>query len=474
MVVRDWSEIGPVRRLTDLVTRLARVPVVAALVALLVAVSAACNSVRPPALTVGDWSLSQADFFATLEKVSASPSALRALGVSGTEATQAAAGTKYPTTLTAAVLGLYAQSRITVDEANRRSVSATAEQRDQVAQQLAQQLGGGSSASGAAGGASPASLDVLGPLKDVLVDGVASQQALGETLLQGVDVTAQARAAYEAGQDQLQQSCASIILITVPNAETATQAPTAAELAALQPRVDAVKARLDGGADFAALASTDSDEPQSKARGGDIGCRTEAQAGQLPPDVVEAIFTAPVGSVSAPLNIGDGFVFVKVTSRETTPFEQVQAQFESQVRQTEGRARLGELLTRVFEEAKVTVDPLYGRWVAAEQTVVPPEGAQPAPTVPLLGGGAGEGPVVIGPDGQPVVPDGQPVVPGGGAGSPSSGAGATSSGATSSGATSSGSAGGSGSSTASTGSSATGASGSAGAPGTTAGTTPGS
>ncbi|MEZ5143674.1 MAG: peptidylprolyl isomerase [Acidimicrobiales bacterium] len=418
-------------------TRLPRLLVAAVLAALLAVVSGACAVVQPNALTVGSRSLSDQDFLDTMAKVSASPTLVQQLGVTGADATAAKNGQAYPTTMTAQVLTLYAQSWLFIDLVAQRGIAVTDQQREEGRQALAQLVGGSSSTQA---GASAASLDALGPLQPVLVEGYAAQTALGESLLNPDEVAAKGRAAYDANKDQLVQACASVILIAPPGADTATTAPSAADIDAQQARADSVKARLDGGADFAAVAATESAEPQSRAQGGSIGCRSRSQSASLPQEFVDALFVAPVGQVTGPLRSADGWYLIKVTSRDAPPYEQVQAQIESQVRQTDGQKAIGAAFAEAVKGMTVTVDPRYGRWDPAQQAVAPPQGAQPPPTSPLapgaraggtdLGGGVS---VQTGPDGQPqlVGPDGQPIDA-----SALGGGGAASSGAASSGAAS--------------------------------------
>lgn len=78
--------------------------------------------------------------------------------------------------------------------------------------------------------------------------------------------------------------------------------------------------RARAGEDFQTLARTYSSAP-SRANGGDLG---QIAQGDLHPDLEKTAFSLPVGSVSDPLPVEDGYRIVKViakTSGSTTPLE---------------------------------------------------------------------------------------------------------------------------------------------------------
>lgn len=432
-------------------TRLARSLILALVAALVLATTGACSVANPTALTVGTWTLSQSDFLDTLAKVSTKPVVAQQFDQSFKGASASTAGTtpsSYPTSLTAAMLSAFTTFRIWSDEAARRGITITDQQRQSMRSSINSQLASaGSSSTSGAVSPSSATADDLGALLPVAVDGLIAQDAIQNLLLDPNEVTAQARKAYDANRDQFVQSCSLLILIAPPGTTTSGQVPTAAQLDAVKGRADAVKARLDGGADFAAVASTDSDDSQSKADGGKIPCQSQSSAAQLPQEISDALFTAPVGAVTGPIRLSDGFYFFKVATRDATPFEQLQAQLETQVKQQLGQSVMNEAYVKAAAAVPVTVNPLYGTWDATKLLVDPPAGAQAPPTTAgALGGlSAGGYSVRTGPDGQPQIvgPDGQVVDPsalGGSGAADSSSAGSASSGAASSGAASSSSA----------------------------------
>ena len=114
---------------------------------------------------------------------------------------------------------------------------------------------------------------------------------------------------------------------------------------------DAIKAELDAGGDFAAIAQEKSIDPGSGANGGDLGFFAK---GMMVPEFETAAFAlANPGDVSAPVQSQFGWHIIKLEEkRQSSPpaFEQIAPQLQQQV------------LMRVFNEkveelmAGVTID----------------------------------------------------------------------------------------------------------------------
>lgn len=73
-----------------------------------------------------------------------------------------------------------------------------------------------------------------------------------------------------------------------------------------------LKKRIDGGEDFAKVAKEESEDPESAARGGDIGY---VLRGIAPPELEKAVFTMGVGETSAPILTEVGYNIVRVTEK---------------------------------------------------------------------------------------------------------------------------------------------------------------
>jgi len=129
----------------------------------------------------------------------------------------------------------------------------------------------------------------------------------------------QAREFYDSNMDRFEkpeQIKASHILIKVEPEDTdAIKADKRRRLAEL-------KARIDGGEDFAALASENSDCPSS-SNGGDLGLFGH---GQMVKPFDDAAFALSTGEVSEIVETRFGYHVIKVTEKTestTTPYEEV-------------------------------------------------------------------------------------------------------------------------------------------------------
>ena len=73
-----------------------------------------------------------------------------------------------------------------------------------------------------------------------------------------------------------------------------------------------LKEKIDGGADFATVAREESEDPESAARGGDIGV---VLRGVAAPQLEKAAFSLEVGKVSEPILTDVGYHVMRVTER---------------------------------------------------------------------------------------------------------------------------------------------------------------
>jgi len=75
---------------------------------------------------------------------------------------------------------------------------------------------------------------------------------------------------------------------------------------------EAVKKRLDAGEEFAKVAKEDSEDPESAARGGDLGY---VLRGVAPPELEKAAFTLGVGDTGGPIYTESGYNIIRVTEK---------------------------------------------------------------------------------------------------------------------------------------------------------------
>jgi parvulin-like peptidyl-prolyl isomerase len=73
-----------------------------------------------------------------------------------------------------------------------------------------------------------------------------------------------------------------------------------------------LKKKLDAGASFSEVARAESEDPETAARGGDLGYVIR---GVAPPDFEKAAFSLPVGEISEPINTEIGYNVIRVAEK---------------------------------------------------------------------------------------------------------------------------------------------------------------
>lgn len=102
------------------------------------------------------------------------------------------------------------------------------------------------------------------------------------------------------------------------------------EAAKLQQKAEDVLKQLKAGADFAALAAQNSDDPGTKTKGGDLGWIVR---GQTVKNFESAAFTLPLKQLSGVISTEYGFHLIEVLEREQArvlPFEEVKDKLAEQ------------------------------------------------------------------------------------------------------------------------------------------------
>jgi peptidyl-prolyl cis-trans isomerase C len=132
---------------------------------------------------------------------------------------------------------------------------------------------------------------------------------------------------------------------------------------------NAIKAELDGGADFAAIAKEKSIDPGSGANGGDLGFFGK---GMMVPSFEEAAFalTEP-GEVSAPIQSQFGWHIIKLgEKRQSQPptFEQVAPQIQQQVLMRSFNEKVEDLMSGVEIDI---ADPALAAAMEAQDAAAP-------------------------------------------------------------------------------------------------------
>jgi len=128
-------------------------------------------------------------------------------------------------------------------------------------------------------------------------------------------------AVYEKNKDAYAEPHVRQILVRAKGSEVALR-PGKPDLSVEQARAKAesLRARLAGGADFAALAKAESDDLGSLASGGDIGF---VQKGTTSAAFEAAAYSLPVGQLSGVIQTEYGFHILRVEERRPMPLEAV-------------------------------------------------------------------------------------------------------------------------------------------------------
>src|SRR5690606_1304217 len=113
-------------------------------------------------------------------------------------------------------------------------------------------------------------------------------------------------------------------------------------------KAEAIKAEIEGGADFATLAQENSVDTQSAVNGGDLGF---FRRGMMVQPFEEAAFgLTEVGSVSEPVRSQYGWHIIKLEEkRQSAPpsFEQVAGQLQNRLLMTTFTQKVDELMSGV-------------------------------------------------------------------------------------------------------------------------------
>jgi peptidyl-prolyl cis-trans isomerase C len=90
-----------------------------------------------------------------------------------------------------------------------------------------------------------------------------------------------------------------------------------------------LRAKIEGGADFAAVAKEESDDTGSGANGGDLGAFGK---GQMVPEFEKAAFAMKVGDISEPVKSQFGYHLIQVQDHTSKTFEAVRPEIESKIK----------------------------------------------------------------------------------------------------------------------------------------------
>ena len=192
----------------------------------------------------------------------------------------------------------------------------------------------------------------------------------------------QVQTVYDREKSQFRQIKVKHILFAVSATKTAVQA--------LKQANDTL-AQLKKGADFATLAKKLSDDPGTKATGGAIAQWLTVSDQNLDQSFANAAWNAPVGKLTGPVRSAFGYHIIVTLEKRYQPLAEVSAQIKASLAQQVGTRAITDFVTTLVKKSKIKINPRYGDWDAATQSIVAHQFFRPAPgesssssPVPLL------------------------------------------------------------------------------------------
>ena len=158
--------------------------------------------------------------------------------------------------------------------------------------------------------------------------------------------------AYEANKKDYEQVKARHILIAFKGSPAAQAGKKELTEEQAKAKAEELRKKIVGGADFAALAKTESDDTGSGSRGGDLG---GFGRGQMVPEFEKAAFEAKVGDVTPVVKTQFGYHIIKVDQHDNTPLEQVKPGLEKTIREQ----KLHDAIDAIKDGAKPAFSDAY-------------------------------------------------------------------------------------------------------------------
>jgi len=196
-------------------------------------------------------------------------------------------------------------------------------------------------------------------------------QALANALYQDISTDTKideptARKYYEEHKGDFEQARARHILIRMKGSPVPLAAGKAdlTEDEALA-KIKDLRAKLLAGADFAAMAKTESDDSGSGANGGDLGTFGR---GRMVPEFDQIAFVLPVGQISEPVKTRFGYHLIKVEQRDSKTFDELRPELEKRMRPDIAKKTIDDLR----KNGQVTLDESFFAAAPAVPAVPPP------------------------------------------------------------------------------------------------------
>lgn len=170
-------------------------------------------------------------------------------------------------------------------------------------------------------------------LAGMTFDAIAKEAKIGD---------AELKTYYDTHKSDYEQVHAFQILIRMQNSPIAVK-PGQKDLtdAEALAKAQEVRKKLVDGADFSTLALAESDDPQSQAKGGDLGT---FKRGHMVPAAEEVAFSMKPGEISQPIKSVLGYHVIKLESKSMTKtFEEAKPELEGKARPEIARKAMEDL-----------------------------------------------------------------------------------------------------------------------------------
>jgi peptidylprolyl isomerase len=139
----------------------------------------------------------------------------------------------------------------------------------------------------------------------------------------------------------------------------APKSPNKDETDKAQAKLDAVVKKLrQPESDFSAMAKTQSEEPESAARGGEIGWLPE---NRIQPEIRLRVLGQAKDVVSEPIRLEDGWHIIKILDIKesyTAPLTEVHEQLAAQMRTERAKVERQKYLARLLQKSPISVNEL--------------------------------------------------------------------------------------------------------------------
>ncbi len=184
-------------------------------------------------------------------------------------------------------------------------------------------------------------------------DQVLAQHVYQDLLGNAKPSDADLRAYYAAHKQEWEEVKASHILIRMKGSQAPAR-PGEKELTDEEAlaKANELRTKILGGASFAELAKTESDDTGTAPNGGELGTFTK---GRMVPQFEQAAFSQEIGKVGQPVKSPYGYHLILVQEHKTKSFDDVKSEIEQKMRPEMAQKGLDELK----KKTNVVLDDAY-------------------------------------------------------------------------------------------------------------------